>query len=107
MSKLLRAALAAITKNSKKRSNQATKQALEIANLSLTQEYVYRSLEVPVTDQELAVIFKQTASAPNVTDTSIRSRRADLVKLGLVEETGERRKTSSGRKARVWQRTKI
>ena len=33
---------------------------------------------------------------------SIRSRRAELVKAGLVEHTGEYVKTYSGRRARVW-----
>ena len=40
---------------------------------------------------------------PFASDSGIRSRRAQLVELGLVEDSGERVKTASGRMSIVWQ----
>jgi hypothetical protein len=40
--------------------------------------------------------------APYASESGYRSRRAELVNLGLVEDTGERVKLPSGRKAIVW-----
>jgi hypothetical protein len=40
--------------------------------------------------------------APYASESGYRSRRAELVELGLVEDTGERVKLRSGRKSIVW-----
>lgn len=40
---------------------------------------------------------------PFASDSGIRSRRAQLVELGLVEDSGQRVKTASGRSSIVWQ----
>ena len=40
--------------------------------------------------------------APYASESGYRSRRAELVRLGLVEDTGERVKLKSGRNAIVW-----
>lgn len=40
---------------------------------------------------------------PFASDSGIRSRRAQLVELGLVEDSGKRVKTNSGRMSIVWQ----
>lgn len=42
---------------------------------------------------------------PYASPSGIRSRRAELVELGLVKDSGERVKTRSGRSSIVWQVT--
>lgn len=49
----------------------------------------------PATDEELA-------NALTLSGNTCRPRRVELVDLGLVEDSGERRKTASGRNAVVW-----
>lgn len=49
----------------------------------------------PATDEELATTL-------TLSGNTCRPRRVELVDLGLVEDSGERRKTASGRNAVVW-----
>ena len=49
----------------------------------------------PATDEELANIT-------SLSGNTCRPRRVELVELGLVEDSGLRRKTASGRNAVVW-----
>lgn len=51
------------------------------------------------TDEELADILKMNPS-------TVRPRRISLVEDGLVCDSGEKRKTKSGRSATVWTATK-
>lgn len=39
---------------------------------------------------------------PHISPSGLRSRRAELVRGGLVQDTGERHKTKSGRATIVW-----
>lgn len=52
---------------------------------------------VPLVQQAHQEIFK----AP-ITEQSVRSRRAELTAVGLVEFTDEFHKSPTGRRARVW-----
>lgn len=49
----------------------------------------------PSTDEELA-------NALTLSGNTCRPRRVELVELGLVEDSGNRRKTTAGRNAVVW-----
>jgi hypothetical protein len=49
----------------------------------------------PATDEELATVL-------NLSGNTARPRRVELVEIGIVEDSGERRKTASGRNAVVW-----
>lgn len=49
----------------------------------------------PATDEEIGRIL-------NLEGNTCRPRRVELVDLGLVEDSGQRRKTASGRNAVVW-----
>lgn len=76
--------------------------ARSVSNTMLVQEQIvglYRRFG-PMTDEELCAMFD--AGPVWASPSSIRSRRAELVAVGVVVNTGRRRRTSSGRQAIVW-----
>lgn len=61
----------------------------------------------PACDEDIAVYARQLESlgeAPKQSPSGLRSRRAELVTAGLVRDSGERAKTTSGRQTIVWER---
>jgi hypothetical protein len=59
------------------------------------------------TDEELGDAYQRLALAgqvPYQSPSGLRTRRSELVELGLVENSGDKRKTRSGRRAIVWQK---
>lgn len=54
----------------------------------------------PRTDEELVACLSGQMSA-----SGARTRRAELVRCGLVKDSGERRQNTSGRKVTVWAAT--
>lgn len=58
-----------------------------------------------MTDEEIAVEYERRFY-PAPTPQSIRSRRAELVRRGLVVFAGSYRKTATGRRARRWRITR-
>ena len=80
--------------------------AASVRNITQTQDHILLLLNFPMTDDELVDAFYRMADSngwKQASPSGIRSRRAELVALGLVKDTGERRKTFSGRQAIVWQ----
>jgi hypothetical protein len=70
------------------------------AKLSATQEWIIRALEAsPKSDEELCFWIRERH---RVSPQSIRSRRSELVRKGLVEDTGRRKPTQYGRESIVW-----
>lgn len=74
--------------------------------LNLVHEYVLKSLVKPRADHEIVEIFNNFKWAPKVSDQHIRTSRNELVKLGLVEWSGEYRNTKNNVRAKVWQSTR-
>jgi len=59
----------------------------------------------PMTDDTLVHVYQTMARlelAPSASESGIRSRRAELVRDGLLIDSGARQKLSSGRNAIVW-----
>lgn len=59
----------------------------------------------PGTDEQLAgryALMRAYDEVPEQSPSGLRTRRAELVGLGLVRDTGERRAISTGRHAIVW-----
>lgn len=71
--------------------------------LSLTQEFIIRVLDGEMSDEQLYKAYHKEIFAPKQTPQGIRSRRADLVKMGIVKEVGTAI-SSRGRKTRLWAR---
>jgi hypothetical protein len=80
--------------------------AESVANITETQEAIYKLLRHPLTDEQLIDGYKDLVMlglAPKASESGIRSRRAELVQLSLIEAKGDS-KTWSGRRCIVWGR---
>ena len=76
-----------------------------VGDVTKTQEYVLRALRRSRTDVELVEAYNGLKTAPRASESGIRSRRAELVRKGLVVDTGRRVRLDSGRYAIVWGRS--
>ena len=79
--------------------------AESVRNVTTTHEYVLRALRRPRTDRELLEAYRQFKRAPRASESGIRSRRAELVRAGLVRDSKRRVRLESGRRAIVWEKT--
>lgn len=82
--------------------------AASVTNLTETKLHILQILSLgDRTDEEL--ILKYTIWGANngwkyVSESGIRSRRAELVKAGLIVDSGKRKTLTSGRDAIVWRK---
>jgi hypothetical protein len=84
--------------------------AKSVTNVEKTKAAIWKLLADPLTDTELMSKYRVQmlfGDAPEASESGVRSRRAELVAEGMVEATGERRKTPSGRSSMVWVRTPL
>lgn len=82
--------------------------ARSVQNISPTQQAILGLLREGMNDESLINVYTalvRVGSAPAASESGIRSRRAELVKQGLVVDTGERSKMTTGRLATVWKST--
>ena len=82
--------------------------AASVTKITGTQGAILRLLFTPRMDEELVDAYYRIADqgiAPYASPSGIRSRRAELVEKGWVEDTGARVKMRSGRMAIVWATT--
>ena len=78
--------------------------AESVREVTATQEYVLKALRRARTDVELVEAYRNLKTSPRASESGIRSRRAELVRRGLVIDTGRRVRLVSGRYAIVWGR---
>jgi len=74
-------------------------------DVTATQSYILRCLKRPRPDHELVLAYRAYKTAPYASESGIRSRRSELVELGMVCDSGKRTNTASGRTAIVWEVT--
>jgi hypothetical protein len=67
-----------------------------------TQLYILQALRRPRTDIQLVEAYSKIGKAPRASESGIRSRRAELVRKGLVMDSGVKQVLPSGRNAIVW-----
>lgn len=82
--------------------------AASVRDITKTHERVVEVLERygPATDEEIERYYFNLAQLfewPSASPSGLRSRRAELVAMGLVYDTGERGKTASGRATAIWE----
>lgn len=84
--------------------------AASVKDITATQNAILKLLSgMPMSDEDLIFYYQQQVRMgadsydfPRASESGIRSRRAELVRLGRVVDTGERNITQSGRKAIIW-----
>lgn len=76
--------------------------AASVRNISTTHEAILKALRSPMSDQSLVNMIQHIHGRTFASESGIRSRRAELVELGLVKDTGVRVRLASGRAAIIW-----
>ena len=76
------------------------KAAQSVRNVSDTQQCILDLLTFPMTDETLVELYR-ASDAPYASESGIRSRRSELVALGLVKSVGFA-KSLSNRSMNVW-----
>jgi len=78
--------------------------AKSVRNISETHAIIMDvfSSKGPLTDEQLIAIIRRAPDV-RVSDSGIRSRRSELVKLGKIREHNQNGRTTSGRKCTVWE----
>lgn len=81
--------------------------AASVGDLRLSQSAVHQLIAAfgPMSDERLChfyEVFQEAWGLPPQSASGIRSRRAELVRLGLVQFNGDKALMKSGRMARVW-----
>lgn len=78
--------------------------AASVGDVNLTKQYILKALRRPRIDEDLIDAYRQQKKAPLQSESGIRSRRSELVRAGLVQDSGKRLLTRSGRSSIVWER---
>lgn len=82
--------------------------AKSVSNTALVKKAILMILDLgPKSDEEILTYYTVASEGtgfPNATEQSLRSRRNELVREGLVAFTGEFGKTSNNRRTRLWAR---
>lgn len=83
--------------------------AASVVNSRPTMQTILKILRIgAATDEVIAYVYAglvEHGRAKLASPSGLRSRRAELVALGLVEDSGERRELKTGRQAIVWRIT--
>jgi hypothetical protein len=81
--------------------------ANSVKDVSKTKKAILVLLRKHQSDMQLVASYSKLArqnKAPRASESGIRSRRAELVRLGLVKDTGKRDRSASNRQMIVWGR---
>lgn len=82
--------------------------AESVKNLTAARQWILRTIQLlgPCTDERIAVHHRNTELAAGwvaMSPSGLRTRRSELVALGLVRNTGKRESMATGRLAILWE----
>lgn len=86
-------------------SVECRRSARESLRPSVVSDQQIRVLEALAAHDHCGLTDEQIQQVAKLSPSSERPRRGELVEMGLVEESGRRRPTPSGRAATVWRVT--
>lgn len=81
--------------------------AQSVKDVSKAKKAILSLLRKHQSDMQLVANYTKLVrqnKAPRASESGIRSRRAELVRLGLVKDTGKRDRSASNRQMIVWGR---
>lgn len=81
--------------------------AKSVKDINKTKQAILSLLRKHQSDMQLVANYSKLVrqnKAPRASESGIRSRRAELVKLGLVKDTGKRDRSAANRQMIVWGR---
>lgn len=76
--------------------------ANSVIRLTLTKRIILEVLQTAMTDEDLISTIRARHGYKFASESGIRSRRAELVREGFVEDSLGRALTESGRQAILW-----
>jgi hypothetical protein len=78
--------------------------AASVIHITPVKRAIIDALQVAMTDEDLIRTLRATYGPKFASESGIRSRRAELVREGFVEDSLGRDKTESGRLSILWVR---
>lgn len=80
------------------------KAASSVTNMTKKRQHVMATFRRygSLTDEQLVSVYGQMDDVADQSDSGLRTRRSELVKMGLLCDTGQTRRIRSGRMAVVW-----
>lgn len=78
--------------------------AESVSNITPLKRAILTVLQMAMTDEQLIYTIRTNYGTDFASESGIRSRRAELVREGFVEDSRGRVKTASGRQSIVWVR---
>lgn len=84
---------------------QTSHDAAKSASITPVKRAILDALHTAMTDEELIRTVRATFGPKFASESGIRSRRAELVRMGFVEDSMGRTTTESGRQSILWVRS--
>jgi len=88
-------------------TSKAAERSLNKKTIEVVRQNIYMILKSkPMVDWDMIDKYRTRKRAPKASTSGLRSRRAELVRMGLVKDSGKRIKLRSGRYSIVWEAVK-
>jgi hypothetical protein len=88
-------------------TSRAAERSLNKKTIEVVRQNIYMILKKkPMVDWDMIDMYRTRKRAPKASTSGLRSRRAELVRMGLVKDSGKRIKLRSGRYSIVWEAVK-
>jgi hypothetical protein len=85
-------------------TSMEAQRSLKKKHIEAVRQNIYMILKrKPMVDWDMIDAYRLRKKAPKASTSGLRTRRAELVKMGLVQDSGKRAMLRSGRYAIVWE----